>query len=100
LELLEEQELVTIVLSLFIFHSEGIYRQELSTSGSFSVSYEFIGYSLHNLIGNFRMVELHSGEIFIDDYNIRNIGLRSLRSSLALVPQDTTLFLGTLRDNL
>jgi ABC-type bacteriocin/lantibiotic exporter with double-glycine peptidase domain len=47
-----------------------------------------------------RMVNLQNGEIAIDERNIRNVGLRMLRSSLALVPQDTTLFFGTLRDNL
>jgi ATP-binding cassette, subfamily C (CFTR/MRP), member 1 len=46
------------------------------------------------------MVELQGGEIDIDGRNIRHVGLKALRSSLALVPQDTTLFLGTLRDNL
>jgi len=45
-------------------------------------------------------VELHGGEIEIDGYNTRNIGLNVLRSRLALVPQDSTLFLGTLRENL
>ncbi|KAJ7827865.1 multidrug resistance-associated ABC transporter [Mycena olivaceomarginata] len=48
----------------------------------------------------FRMVELQSGEITIDGHNIRNVGLDVLRSRLALVPQDSVLFLGTLRENL
>ncbi|KAJ7607370.1 multidrug resistance-associated ABC transporter [Roridomyces roridus] len=48
----------------------------------------------------FRMVELHSGEIDIDGHNIRNVGLDVLRGRLALVPQDSVLFLGTLRENL
>ncbi|KAJ7284389.1 multidrug resistance-associated ABC transporter [Mycena rebaudengoi] len=48
----------------------------------------------------FRIVELQSGKIEIDGYNIRNIGLDALRRNLALVPQDSVLFLGTLRDNL
>ncbi|CAA7270432.1 unnamed protein product [Cyclocybe aegerita] len=48
----------------------------------------------------FRMVELHSGKIEIDGLNIRGIGLDTLRGRLALVPQDSTLFLGTLRENL
>ncbi|KAJ7728028.1 multidrug resistance-associated ABC transporter [Mycena olivaceomarginata] len=48
----------------------------------------------------FRMVELQTGEITIDGYNTRNIGLDVLRHSLALVPQDSVLFLGTLRENL
>jgi len=46
------------------------------------------------------MVELQNGRIEIDGRNIRNISLQAVRSSLALVPQDTTLFLGTLRENL
>lgn len=48
----------------------------------------------------FRIVNLRSGSITIDNYNIRDIGLDVLRSRLALVPQDSTLFLGTLRENL
>ncbi|KAF8124850.1 hypothetical protein K438DRAFT_2034116 [Mycena galopus ATCC 62051] len=48
----------------------------------------------------FRMVELQSGEIDIDGHNIRNVGLDTLRGRLALVPQDSVLFLGTLRENL
>ncbi|TDL20293.1 multidrug resistance-associated ABC transporter [Rickenella mellea] len=48
----------------------------------------------------FRMVEITGGEIEIDGVNIRQIGLDVLRRQLALVPQDSTLFLGTLRENL
>ncbi|KXN89182.1 Multidrug resistance-associated protein 1 [Leucoagaricus sp. SymC.cos] len=48
----------------------------------------------------FRMVEVQEGSIQIDGVDIRNIGLDTLRTRLALVPQDSTLFLGTLRDNL
>jgi ABC-type multidrug transport system fused ATPase/permease subunit len=48
----------------------------------------------------FRVVELQGGAIEIDGINIRNIGLDVLRGRLALVPQDSTLFLGTLRDNI
>ncbi|TEB30865.1 multidrug resistance-associated ABC transporter [Coprinellus micaceus] len=48
----------------------------------------------------FRMVELQSGKVEIDGVNIQDIGLDTLRSRLALVPQDSILFLGTLRDNL
>jgi ATP-binding cassette subfamily C (CFTR/MRP) protein 1 len=46
------------------------------------------------------MVELQSGMIIIDGYNIHDVGLDALRSSLSLVPQETTLFPGTLRDNM
>lgn len=48
----------------------------------------------------FRIVELQSGHIEIDGMNIRNMGLDILRRRLALVPQEPTLFSGTLRDNL
>lgn len=47
-----------------------------------------------------RMVEVNSGKIEIDGVNIHDVGLDTLRNRLALVPQDSTLFLGTLRDNL
>lgn len=48
----------------------------------------------------FRIVNVKAGSIVIDGYNIRDVGLDVLRSRLALVPQDSTLFLGTLRENL
>ncbi|KAF9500249.1 multidrug resistance-associated ABC transporter [Pleurotus eryngii] len=48
----------------------------------------------------FRTVELRGGKIEIDGQNIGTIGLSVLRRKLALVPQDSTLFLGTLRENL
>jgi len=47
-----------------------------------------------------RTVELQSGKIEIDDVDISRIGLSALRGRLALVPQDSTLFLGTLHENL
>jgi ABC-type multidrug transport system fused ATPase/permease subunit len=48
----------------------------------------------------FRCMEVESGEIRIDGVNIGSIGLERLRRSLAIIPQDPTLFMGTLRDNL
>ncbi|EFI26687.1 ATP-binding cassette [Coprinopsis cinerea okayama7 len=48
----------------------------------------------------FRTVELSGGKIEIDGVDISTIGLETLRTRLALVPQDCTLFLGTLRENL
>ena len=48
----------------------------------------------------FSVVELANGKIEIDGYNVRSVGLDVLRRGLALVPQDSTLFPGTLRDNL
>ena len=45
-------------------------------------------------------MNVQSGRIEIDGRNIRDMGLRALRSRLALVPQDNILFKGTLRENL
>ena len=48
----------------------------------------------------FRGEELKSGTIKIDNVNIRNINLNTLRKSMSIIPQDPFLFDGTLRENL
>lgn len=53
------------------------------------------------LIALLRLVDpLDNGSIFIDDVDIANLGLHTLRSSIAVIPQDPVLFSGTIRDNL
>ncbi|XP_042486789.1 ABC transporter C family member 3-like isoform X1 [Macadamia integrifolia] len=48
----------------------------------------------------FRMLEPTAGQIWIDGINIFNIGLHDLQSRLSIIPQDPTMFGGTLRSNL
>lgn len=48
----------------------------------------------------FRFLEVRSGRVEIDGKDIAGIPLERLRRSLAVIPQDPTLFKGTLRENL
>ncbi|KAH7904349.1 ABC transporter type 1, transmembrane domain-containing protein [Hygrophoropsis aurantiaca] len=47
-----------------------------------------------------RFVDPVTGRILIDGIDISTIGIYDLRSRLTFIPQDATLFSGTLRDNL
>lgn len=48
----------------------------------------------------FRFLEAETGGITVDGIDISTIGLRDLRQALAIIPQDPTLFIGTIRNNL
>jgi ABC-type multidrug transport system fused ATPase/permease subunit len=47
-----------------------------------------------------RVLEVQTGRILIDGIDISSVGLSDLRQAVTLVPQDPTLFSGTLRFNL
>lgn len=48
----------------------------------------------------YRFINLSAGTIEIDGVDIASVDLETLRSRLAIIPQDPTLFMGTLRSNL
>lgn len=53
--------------------------------------------TLVNLIP--RLYDVSSGKILIDGRDIRNIDLKILRSGISMIPQDTILFSGTVKEN-
>ena len=48
----------------------------------------------------FRLTELSGGNINIDGQDCRNLGLHDLRGKIGIIPQEPTLFVGSLRENL
>ena len=47
-----------------------------------------------------RLVELCGGRVEIDGVDVSTLGLKMLRSAVAIIPQDPVLFSGTIRSNL
>ncbi|NET01954.1 MAG: ABC transporter ATP-binding protein [Sphaerospermopsis sp. SIO1G2] len=47
-----------------------------------------------------RFYDPESGNIFIDDVNIRDVTLNSLRKNIGIVPQETIMFSGTIAQNI
>ena len=54
--------------------------------------------SLINLIPRF--YDATSGEVLADGYNVKELGLYDLRRQIGIVPQETMLFSGTIKDNI
>lgn len=48
----------------------------------------------------YRFINVASGKIMIDGIDIATVPLEQLRKNMAIIPQDPTLFQGTLRENL
>jgi subfamily B ATP-binding cassette protein MsbA len=54
--------------------------------------------TIANLIPRFYDVE--AGAVRIDGYDVRDVRLQSLRRQIGIVPQETVLFAGTIRENI
>src|SRR5690606_28664966 len=81
----------------FIFHDISLVIKGGQKVGL--VGYSGSGKSTFvNLI--LRLYDLHAGKILIDGQNIADVTQHSLRGSIALIPQDPSLFHRSLRDNI
>lgn len=47
-----------------------------------------------------RFYDIQSGEILIDGHNVHDVTLKSLRSSMGIMLQDSFIFSGTIKDNI
>ncbi len=47
-----------------------------------------------------RFYDVSSGRVLIDGYDVRDVTIESLRAQIGIVLQDTTLFSGTVRENI
>lgn len=47
-----------------------------------------------------RFYDVSEGRVLIDGYDVRDVTLESLRANIGIVLQETTLFSGTIRDNI
>ena len=44
-----------------------------------------------------RLMDLEEGRVLIDGVDVSEVGLRQLRSNIAVIPQEPVLFSGTIR---
>ncbi len=51
-----------------------------------------------NLISRF--YDIQEGDIYIDNYNVKDVSIESLRQQMGVMTQDNFLFSGTIKDNL
>ncbi len=47
-----------------------------------------------------RFYDVQAGNVLIDGYDVRRVQMRSLRAQIGIVPQETLLFSGSIRDNI
>lgn len=47
-----------------------------------------------------RFYDVQAGSVLIDGYDVRRVQMRSLRAQIGIVPQETMLFSGSIRDNI
>jgi len=52
------------------------------------------------MVSLMRLADVTEGQILIDDADVLQMGLHDVRTAMALIPQEATLFGGTLRHNL
>lgn len=84
-----------------VFLSVQLSTRSTSRADVFPRSYFRTGAGKSSLLqALFRIVELSSGSIIIDGYDISTVGLEPLRKKLAVIPQEALLYAGTVRENL
>ncbi|MGF1541807.1 MAG: ABC transporter ATP-binding protein [Pleurocapsa sp.] len=47
-----------------------------------------------------RLLDVEAGQLFVDDYDVTQLDLKSLRKAISYVPQDSFLFSATIKDNI
>ena len=51
------------------------------------------------IVALFRLTE-PTGDIIVDERNLKDLGLHEIRKNISIIPQDPILFTGSLRRNL
>lgn len=88
----------------FYYNSEKTILEDINLKINKSEKVAIVGSSgggkstLADLISRF--YDVTSGDIFIDDVNIKNISIASLRKIIGIVPQETILFNDSIRNNI